>query len=54
MDRKRPSESDYTTSTNPERFNAVIGYAEILIAELESEFVVDRGEGDWVEVTGPR
>ncbi len=49
MDRKRPSESDYTTSTNPERFNAVIDYAKNLIAELELEFVVDRGEGDWSE-----
>ena len=49
MDYKPPSESDYTTSTNPERFVAVIEFAKSLISGLESEFVVDRTEGDWAE-----
>jgi len=46
---ERPSEADYTTSTNPERFEAVVGYAENLIAESESKYVIDRAEGDWSE-----
>jgi hypothetical protein len=49
MDHNRPSESDYKTSTNPERFIAVIEHAKNLISELESEFVIDRGEGNWSE-----
>ena len=49
MDRRIPTYEDYTTSTNPERFDAVIEYARNLIAELESEFAVDRDEGDWSE-----
>jgi len=49
MDHRIPTDEDYTTSTNPERFDAVIEYARNLIAELESEFVVDRDEGEWSE-----
>ncbi|MEA3501710.1 MAG: DUF6226 family protein [Actinomycetota bacterium] len=49
MNRRIPTDEDYTTSTNPERFDAIVEYAKELIAELESEFVVDRGEGDWSE-----
>lgn len=49
MNIEGPSDADYTTCTNPERFVAVVEYTENLIAELELEFVVDRGEGDWYE-----
>jgi len=49
MDITTPSESDYTTSTNPERFDAVIEYARNLISDLESEFVVERSRGTWSE-----
>jgi hypothetical protein len=47
MDDTTPSEADYTTSTNPERFHELIDFAKELVTKLESEFVVERSEGDW-------
>ncbi len=47
MDHATPSDADYTTSTNPERFAGVVDCAEQLVAELLTEFVVERSDGDW-------
>ena len=44
-----PSEADYATVTNPERFNEVVDFAKELVTELEAEFVVVRSDGDWSE-----
>ena len=45
MDYETPSDSDYVTSTNPERFAAVIEFAERMIDELEATYEVQRAEG---------
>jgi len=42
-----PSEADYTTATDPERFNEVVDFAKELVSELGAEFVVERSDGDW-------
>lgn len=47
MDDGTPSEADYTTSTNPERFSEVIDFAKQLVTKLETEFVVERSDGEW-------
>lgn len=49
MDDGAPSPADYTTSTNPERFNEVVDFAKELVNELETVFVVERSDGDWSE-----
>jgi len=43
-----PSDADYGTHTNPERFTEVVAYAQQLVAQLHESFVVERTAGDWV------
>ncbi len=45
MDYEPLGDSDYLTSTNPERFAAVIEFAERMIDELEATYEVQRAEG---------
>lgn len=45
MDYEPPSESDYETSTNPQRFAAVVEFAERMIDELEATYEVQRADG---------
>ena len=47
MEPNIPSESDYTTSTNPERFEVVIECARRIVEELCAGYVVERSECDW-------
>ena len=49
MDPRTPSESDYTTTTNPERFEAVIECAHTIMDRLETRLVVERSGGNWRE-----
>ena len=49
MDFEAPSDSDYVTSTNPERFAQVVEFAERMVDELEEAYDVQRAEGDWTE-----
>ncbi len=53
MEFDSPPDSAYTTSTNPERFAAVIDYARDVVDELMALFVVERSDGEW-EVDFPR
>ncbi len=42
-----PSDADYVTQTNPERFAEVVEYAQKLVEQLQEAFVVERTAGDW-------
>lgn len=47
MDLRTPSESDYSTNTNPERFEAVVAFTLAIIDELRVQHVVDQSDGEW-------
>jgi hypothetical protein len=49
VDGSTPSEADYVTSTNPDRFEEVIDFAKELVTEIEAQFVVERSDGDCSE-----
>jgi len=47
VDADIPSDADYVTQTNPQRFTEVVEYAHKLIEQLLKGFVVERSAGDW-------